>query len=258
MIEYVEVEQAIGMSGLRVVLSPGLPQPWSEAAKGLLHIKRIPYIKVRQELFGENLPLLRWTAQASAPVAVWNDEPPRSSWIDQLYLFERLAPEPAMIPSDFDQRILMFGLAREICGECGYTWHVRHEVVQKHTASAPDEATRATFKAHGDKYGFTPKLGATAVDKLTEILLRLGAHLERQRRHGSKYFVGNSLTALDVYWACHATTILPLPPEVCPMPETFRAVYTATNPRILAAVSPILLAHRDFIYQKHLELPLSF
>ncbi len=246
------------MRGLRVVFSPGLPQPWSEAAKGLLYLKKIPYVKVRQELFGENLPLLKWTAQASAPVAVWNDEPPRSGWIEQLYLFERLAPEPRMIPNDFDQRVTMFGLAREICGECGYTWHRRHELVRKHTAAAPDEQTRATFQAHGDKYGFTPELGVTAVDKLTEILRRLGSHLEEQRQRGSRYFIGDSLTALDVYWACHATTILPLPHELCPMPDNFRAAYTATNPQILAAVSPLLLAHRDFVYQRHLELPLWF
>jgi len=258
MMTYVEVEQAINMPGLRVVLSPGLPQPWSEAAKSLLYVKKLPYIKVRQELFGENLPLLRWTAQASAPVAVWNDEPPRSSWIDQLYLFERLAPEPQMIPDDFGERSLMFGLAREICGECGFTWRMRHEVVRKHTESAPDETTRSLYRAHGDKYGYTPALGVLAVEKLTEILRRLGAHLESQKRRGSKYFIGDSFTALDIYWACHATTILPLPHEVCPMADNFRAAYTATNPQILAAVSPILLAHRDYIYERHLELPLQF
>jgi glutathione S-transferase len=258
MMEYIEVEQAVHMRGLRVVLSPGLPQPWSEAAKSLLYLKRLPYVRVRQELFGENVPLSRWTSQASAPVAVWNDEPPRSNWIDQLYLFERLAPEPRMIPEDFEQRVLMFGLAREICGECGYTWRRRHELVREYTGSALDEQTHAIFKAHGDKYGFTAELGAIAVDKLTEILRRLGAHLESQRRAGSQYFIGRSLTALDVYWACHATTILPLPQEICPMAENYRAAYTATNPKILAAVSPILLTHRDYIYQQHLELPLTF
>lgn len=258
MITYIEVEQAIKMSGLRVVLSPGLPQPWSEAAKSLLYVKKLPYVKVRQELFGENIPLLRWTAQASAPVAVWNDEPPRSSWMDQLYLFERLAPEPRMIPEEFEQRVLMFGLAREICGEWGYTWRTRHEVVRKHTETAPDDATRSLFKAHGDKYGYTPELGVVAVEKLTEILRRLAGHLESQKRRGSRYFIGNTLTALDIYWACHATTIRPLPPEVCPMPENFRAVYTASNPKILAAASPILLEHRDYIYETHLELPLQF
>src|SRR5690348_14446887 len=76
MAQYVEVEQAVEMSGLRVVLSPGVPGPWSEAAKGILFVKKIPYIKVRQELGGENLPLLRWSSQTTAPVFVYENERP--------------------------------------------------------------------------------------------------------------------------------------------------------------------------------------
>ena len=38
MAQYVEVEDAMKMSGLRVVLSPGVPGPWSESAKGILHV----------------------------------------------------------------------------------------------------------------------------------------------------------------------------------------------------------------------------
>jgi len=41
MAQYIEVDQAIPMSGLRVVFSPGLPGPWSESAKGILHVKKI-------------------------------------------------------------------------------------------------------------------------------------------------------------------------------------------------------------------------
>ena len=33
MAEYIEVEQARAMSGLRLVLTPGVPGPWSEAAR---------------------------------------------------------------------------------------------------------------------------------------------------------------------------------------------------------------------------------
>src|SRR5689334_5174229 len=99
MAAYIEVEEALKIPGLRVVLSPGVPGPWSEAAKGILHVKKIPYTKVRQEVGGQNLPLLKWTAQTTAPAFVYNDERPRSLWIDQLYLAERIAPEPPLIPS---------------------------------------------------------------------------------------------------------------------------------------------------------------
>ena len=76
MAQYIEVEQAIGMPGLRVVLSPGGPGPWSEAAKGILYVKKIPYVKVRQEPAGENVALLNWTKQTTAPAFVYDNERP--------------------------------------------------------------------------------------------------------------------------------------------------------------------------------------
>src|ERR1700731_4849816 len=111
MAQYVEVEQAMGMPGLRVVLSPGVPGPWSEAAKGILYVKKIPYVKVRQELGGENIPLLNWTKQTTAPAFVYNNERPRTICNGQLILAERLAPEPALIPSSIEDRALMFGFS---------------------------------------------------------------------------------------------------------------------------------------------------
>ena len=112
MAQYVEIEEANGMSGLRVVLTPSVPGPWTEAAKAILRVKNLPYVKVRQELLGQNLPLLKWTKQATAPVFVYNDERPRTIWNDQLYLAERLAPNPPLIPADIDERMLMFGLGQ--------------------------------------------------------------------------------------------------------------------------------------------------
>ena len=42
--EFVEVTEARTLSGLRLVLSLGVPGPWSEAAKGILYVKKIPYV----------------------------------------------------------------------------------------------------------------------------------------------------------------------------------------------------------------------
>ena len=49
----------------------------------------------------------------------------------------------------------------------------------------------------------------------------------------------------------------PLPHELCPMPQPFRKMYTNTDPVVQAAVKPILLEHRDFIYHEYLELPID-
>jgi glutathione S-transferase len=255
---YVEVEQAVGMGGLRVVLSPGVPGPWSEAAKGILYVKKLPYIKVRQELGGDNLPLLRWSAQTTAPVFVYEDERPRSVWNDQLYLAERLAPDPALIPDKIDQRALMFGLANELCGENGFGWSRRlmmlHSTLSNQNAPA---AAKSGASFLGRKYGYSPEPAEVAPKRVAEILHALQAQLDLQHKSGSRFLIGERLSALDIYWAAFAALIQPLPDELCKISPGFRRMYTCTDPAVAGYAGPQLLAHRDFIYHEFLELPVD-
>jgi hypothetical protein len=41
------------------------------------------------------------------------------------------------------------------------------------------------------------------------------------------------------------------------MPDMLRATFESGDPETDAALDPILLEHRDRIYERHLELPLS-
>jgi hypothetical protein len=50
----------------------------------------------------------------------------------------------------------------------------------------------------------------------------------------------------------------PLPHEVNPMPDWMRLSYEMIGPVIEAANDPVLLAHRNLIYERHLSLPLDF
>lgn len=254
---YVEVAEAIGMPGLRVVLTPGVPGPFSEAAKGILHLKRLDYVRVRQDILGPNPELLRWSGQTTAPVVAWNDEWPRSTWIEQLFLFERLAPTPRLIPEDWDQRVLMFGLANELMGENGFTWNRRHIMVRDFTRAEHDERTRGVYAALGRKYHYTDAAGVAASARCAEVMQRLAAQLERQQARGSAYFIGDALSALDIYWATAAAMIAPLPQDQCEMPQMFRDVYTNTDPVLAAAAVPSLMLHRDRIYRRHLKLPVE-
>lgn len=258
MAQYIEVDEAVGMSGLRVVLTPGVPGPWSEAAKGILHVKRIPYVKVRQELGGLNEPLQRWSAQTTAPVFAYNDERPRSLWSDQLVLAERLGPNPPLIPSNLNERALMFGLANEICGENGFGWTMR--LMLLHPAlgdpGAP-EAARKAFTFMGNKYGYNAAGAEAAPPRAAEILSAIANQLESQRARGSRFLIGDRLSALDIYWSTFAALVEPLPHELCPMPANFRRMYQCANPVVRAALTPQLLAHRDFIYHEYLELPID-
>ena len=255
--DWVDIEEAIRSSGLRIVLTPGVPGPYSEAAKGILHVKKLPYLKAKQEILGANVALHRWTGQTTAPVAAWNDEPPRVTWIEQLALFERLAPEPRLIPADWDERTTMFGLAQEIFGEGGWVWNRRFLQVRDWSTPARPEEIRLPFVTLGRKYRFTPEGIAKAPARCAEIMGRLAARLEAQQALGSRYLVGSSLTAVDIYWAVSAGMVKPLPQEVCDMGPLFRDVYTVEDPVIEKAAVPVLMKHRDFIYERHLELPID-
>ena len=41
--EYIDFEEARTAKGLRMVVVSGIPSPWSEAAKGIFHVKQIPW-----------------------------------------------------------------------------------------------------------------------------------------------------------------------------------------------------------------------
>lgn len=259
MAEYLSVAEARERPGLRLVLSTGVPGPWGEAAKGLFHVKRIPFLRVRQEPGGENPELRDWTGHENAPVAVYADEPPRALWHQKIWLAERLAPDPPLVPKAPEERALMFGLIHEIAGESGFAWSRRlmmlHEVL---ALPLPDDhPLRRTMQRLGARYGYAPERAEAAPARVVGILELLSGQLARQRARGSRFLVGDRLSALDVYWAAFAAMIEPLPPELCPMPEPMRRSYRVTDPAIRAAADPALLEHRDRVYREYLELPID-
>lgn len=257
MAEYVDLDQAITMSGLRVVLPPGIPGPWAEAVKGILYVKKIPFVRVRHDRTNYE-PLLRWTAQSSAPVMVYDDERPRSVWSDQLFLAERLQPEPALVPSTMEERVLMFGMSNELCGENGFGWSRRLMLIHgAATDAAASEEARKAMLAFGAKYGYSPTAAAAAPAKVAQVVKSLGERLDSQRSRGSRFLVGDTLSALDIYWAAFAALIEPLPQNLCPMPPEFRRRYSCDDPLVRAATTPQLLAHRDSIYHEYLQLPVD-
>jgi len=259
MAEYLEVEQARERAGLRLVLTAGVPGPWGEAAKAVFHVKRIPLLKVRQLAGLPNEELKVWTGHDNAPIAVYEDERPRSTWTDILFLAERLSPEPVLIPTDPAERALMFGLSHELCGELGLAWCRRLTLIHGILSKAPEGSPGHDLALGlGAKYGYDPKLAGEAPQRVTQILTLLAEQLQQQRARDRTYLVGERLSALDLYWATFAAILAPLPDEVCPLQPYMRQAYTETDPKVLAALDPALLEHRDFIYQNHLELPLDF
>ena len=165
--DYIPIREAKAMSGLRIVLGAfAVPGPWHEACKGVYYVKGLDYTAVRSSnedssdallgMANSQSELVEWTAQSSAPVVIWNDERPRSIWNDQLYLAERLNPEPPLIPADPEDRIRMFGLANDLLGEDGVAYCKRHFMTSVPLASLPDDSpNRAMFAHLGEKYGYS-------------------------------------------------------------------------------------------------------
>ena len=86
---------------------------------------------------------------------------------------------------------------------------------------------------------------------------QIADRLKAQKALGSQYLLGQSLSAADVYCATVMALISPLPEAQCQMKPTTRAAFSTLDDATKAALDPIILAHRDLIYEKHLELPLS-
>jgi len=251
-VNYVEVEEAKGMRGLRLALSAGVPGPWGEAAKYVFHVKAVPYTPVRQVGGGANEALRRWTGHANAPVAVYDDEDPRTQWAEILALAERLGRGPSLVPDDPETRVRMFGLANEICGQQGFGWQRRLIMISE--LGTGNDAMRTL----AERYGFEPAAAAAAPGRTAEILRLLVAQLRAQRARGVPYFVGDALSALDLYWTAFAAMLEPLPDDVCRMPRGIRFAYSLRDETVRAAADPILIEHRDFVYRTHLGLPLDF
>ncbi len=257
--DYIDIEQARTMPGLRVVLPPA-PGPWAESIKGILYVKKLPFTPVLHEVGTPSLTLKEWTAQTSSPVVAWNDERPRSIWIDQLYLAERLAPQPRLIPEAIEDRVLMFGMANELMAETGLVWSLRVLAIHRSRSHGQlGEKARAMVDFLAAKYQHAiPDEAQRASQRGAEIVTMVAARLEQQRARGSRFLIGDRLSALDIYAACSAAMLQPLPPEFCNMPHWLRVTYTANDPRVVAAIKPIVLEHRDFIYHEYLQLPLDF
>lgn len=123
--DYLSISDAQQQTGLRLVLTRGVPGPWSEAAKAVLDLRHVAYQAVEQQGGRKNLDLVAWTGHRNAPIALYNHEPPRVRWLEILDLAERLGSGESLVPKALDARIFMVGLINEIAGERGFAWNAR-------------------------------------------------------------------------------------------------------------------------------------
>jgi glutathione S-transferase len=252
--DYLSIALARERPGLRLLVLRKLPSPWSQAAKAIFRVKQLPHALVHRAKDDDEGALEDWTGQSSYPVVMYESERPRSGWAEILLLAERLAPDPPLIPRDEEERALCFGLCHELAGEMGLAWCRRLEMVAPGMQSDPPQPFAVWM---GGKYGYTPETAAVAHTRALEVLTLLRDRLVAQREAGSRFLIGDSLSALDLYWATFCNIVSPLPPEQMPMPDAMRPLFTATEPDLQGLVEGPLLEHRDFVYHEYLELPVQ-
>jgi glutathione S-transferase len=248
---YASVAEAKDKPGLRLVLSTGVPGPWGELAKNIFFVKKINFLPVAQEGGGPNTDLKAWTNIRNAPIAVYNNEKPRDNWYEIAMLAERLNPDIPLFPTDAEQRATVVGLGFELSGEWGLGWCRRAELLPP--GDKPDQ-----MEFFRSEYGITKDVAAKVPQRSAQIVQLFAKRMNAQRAAGSKYLVGSGLTVADVAWASFSNMLKPLPEELCPMPDFLRKGYAHLSPAVKDALDPILIEHRDFIYQRHLRLPLEF
>jgi len=253
-LQYHPFEEIIGHPGLRIVLVQGTPSPWGQAAKTIFEIKGLDYVAAPWLPGEANANIVAWGGESSAPIVAWAKEKPINRWIDILYLAERLAPAPSLIPTDATQRALMIGLSHEVCGEMGIGWNRRLQLFAPAYASG---SPPPTINRMGSKYGYNEHDVKAAAKRIAGSLEALTAQLKSQYARGVRYFAGNALSALDIYWTAFANLLDPLPQEQCPMPEALRPRFTLNDPVVKAALDPILLEHRSRIFNEHFRSPME-
>jgi glutathione S-transferase len=250
--EYLSVAEAIARPGLRMVVVGKVPSPWGEAAKGIFHLKNIEWSGVR--LVYDDDALKEWAGERSGPVAVYEREPPRSDWKEILLLAERLSPTPPLLPASQSAREHVLASSAKFCSKDGLGWQRRLQAVDASLRQRDGFSERvAGYLAK--KYGYDAGRAAGYGVQVRALLGEFAALLRAQG--GKSYYLGDTLSALDVYSATFMAMFKPLPQSQCAMDPGARAAFESLDDETRAALDPLLLAHRDMMYARHLELPLS-
>jgi len=250
---FVTLEEARAATGLKLVVAASLPSPWSEAAKAILHVKAIDALLVR--FASTDKAVREWMGWHNVPVLLVPGEPIRTHWAEILEWAERIGAErgsPSLVPAADDDRVRLFGLAHELLGDSGLVWSGRMLVIHRGLMTEGKEGFPLRVAQYlAPKYGYAPERVDAAAARVWSLFERFAQLLD-----GKTYAFGGALTALDLYIATAIAPFAPMSEALCPDTHPIvRHAFATAMPELSKAVPPVLVAHRDRIYEKHLELP---
>ena len=112
----------------------------------------------------------------------------------------------------------------------------------------------------GRKYGYSEEASKDAPRKMGEVVKLIDERLAAQEAKGSKYLVGDSISAVDIYWATISTIVIPAGPEIMTRTKQNEGMlkmfeFVSMVPEISGAVSERMEKHRDYILHKYCETP---
>ena len=109
----------------------------------------------------------------------------------------------------------------------------------------------------GGKYGYNEGDAKAAGERTARSLMALDTQLKSQYARSAHFFIGDGLSALDIYWTAFANLLDPLPKEQCPMPEGYRPGFKVSDPVVKEALTPLLLEHRSRIFREYFRDPME-
>ena len=247
-------EAALMTEGTRITFIPGVQALYAEALKNICFVKDIPIIRALHPMMGvdketgedRQARLYELTKQTGLPTMFHNDERPRNVWTEQLALAENIGGlnSPALIPENYALRVEMFGLCAVVLAEDGLLWNMRI------LSDGP----------LGRKYGYSDEASAAAPAKIAEVITLIDTRLEQQAERGSKYLVGDSLSAADIYWATMGMSVMATPPEIMPVTKQNKGMlkFFAANselPSIANVLTQRVKDHQRYILTTYCETP---
>ncbi len=253
--EFISLEQAAAMTtGTRVTFIPGVPALYSEALKNICFVKNIPLIRALHPMLGideetgedRQAKLYELTRQTGLPTMFHNDERPRNVWTEQLALADQIgeAGTPQLLPRDYALRAEVFGLSAVVLAEDGFIWNMR--------ILGDSPLAR--------KYGYSEEASAEALGKMVEVIKLIATRLAAQEQRGSRYLVGDALSAADIYWATLSMSVHVPPPEIMPLTHQNKGMlkYFGKNsqiPAVAEVLSETIKEHQKYILTTYCETP---
>ena len=240
--------------GTRVTFLPGVQALYSEALKNICFVKKVPLIRALHPFMGvdqktgkdRQAKLYELTSQTGLPTMFHDEEQPRNVWIEQLALAEKIGATDslALIPDSFKLRAEMFGLCAIVLAEDGIVWNMR--ILNDNPLAR--------------KYGYSEAASSDALSKIAEGITLLDSRLEAQAELGSRYLVGDTLTAADIYWATMSMALVPAPPEIMPRTRQNKGLLAwfeqnSKVPEIAAALTERIEDHQRYILKTYCETP---